>query len=245
VPYAIEKRSAPMAQPQASPLSVASTAPETKLPSVARESFNPSEPTLLPSPKVAGKNAMLQLTTTPSGASFAIYPGVIANKSAPTLTPLRSGTTPDSIDDIPPGRYTLFFYNDGWPNDRAEISVNAGESVPVDYTFPHGGANITSAPDGAEIFLGTRSLGNTPLSVDLPLGKQKLIARLPDLPERSQMVTIGSATPTIVSFQMNARTRSSRPKATPTPSALDKIGQSLKHVFGGSKSPTPAPRKKR
>ena len=245
VPYAIEKPSAPMAQPQASPLSVASTAPETKLPSVGPESSNPSEPTLLPSPKVAGKNALLRLTTTPTGASFAIYPGVIANKTAPAVAPFRSGSTPDSIEDIPPGRYTLFFHNDGWPDDRAEISVSAGESVPVDYTFPHGSATISSAPDGAEIFLGPRSLGKTPLTVDLPLGKQKLIARLPDLPERSQMITIGSATPATVSFQMNARTHSSRPKATPTPSALGKIGQSLKHVFGGSKSPTPAPRKKR
>jgi hypothetical protein len=187
----------------------------------------------------------VQLTTTPTGASFAIYPGVIANKTAPAVAPFRSGSTPGSIEDMPPGRYTLFFHNDGWPDDRAEISVSAGESVPVDYTFPHGSANITSTPDGAEIFLGARSLGNTPLTVDLPLGKQKLIARLPDLPERSQTVTIGSTTPASVSFQMNARTHSSRPKATPTPSALDKLGQSLKHVFGGSKSPTPAPRKKR
>ena len=155
---------------------------------------------------------------------------------------MRSGSTPDSIEDLPPGRYTLFFHNEGWPDDRADISVNAGESVPVDYTFPSGTATITSTPDGAEIFLGTRSLGHAPLTIELPLGKQKLMARLPDLPERSQVVTIGSATPAIISFQMSVR-RSSRPKPTPTPSALDKLGQSLKHVFGGSKSPTPAPKK--
>jgi serine/threonine protein kinase len=236
VAYAIEKIAPASVAKQEAPVITASPAPESsRLP----------EPTPPPAPKIARQNASLQLTTTPSGASFAIYPGVIANKSAPALAPLRSGSTPDSIEDIPPGRYTLFFHNDGWPDDRAEILVSAGESVPVDYTFPHGSGTITSTPDGAEIFLGTRSLGNTPLTVDLPLGKQKLIARLPDLPERSQMVTIGSATPATVSFQMNARTRSSRSKATPTPSALDKLGQSLKHVFGGSKSPTPAPRKKR
>jgi serine/threonine protein kinase len=242
VPYAIEKPSAPVAQPKPSPLVAASRASQPKLPSVAPEFSNPSEPTLLPSPNIPGKNAALNLTTTPTGASYAIYPGVIANKTAPAAAPLRSGSTPGSIEDLPPGRYTLFFHNEGWPDDRAEISVNAGESVPVDYTFPHGTANITSTPNGAEIFLGTRSLGNTPLTVDLPLGKQKLIARLPDRPERSQAVTIGSATPATVAFQMSAR-RSSRAKATPTPSALDKIGQTFKHVFGGKA--TPAPRKKR
>jgi serine/threonine protein kinase len=233
VPYAIEKLSAPMAKLQPSPLMAESPAPE---------SSRPSEPTPSLAPKVAGKNAALQLTTTPTGASYAIYPGVIANKTAPAVAPMRSGSTPNSIEDLPPGRYTLFFHNEGWPDDRAEISVSAGESVPVDYTFPYGNAIINSTPEGAEILLGTRSLGNTPLTADLPLGKQKLIARLPNLPERSQAVTIGSATPATVNFQMSVR-RSAKPKPTPTPSALDKLGQSLKHVFG-HKDPTPPPRKK-
>jgi hypothetical protein len=196
-------------------------------------------------PQPAVKDATLKLITTPPGAGFTIYPGVVAGKSLPVAPPLHSGTAPESIEDLPPGRYTLFFHSDGWPDDRAEISVSAGESLPVNYSFPHGSATITSTPDGAEIFLGTRSLGKTPLTIDLPLGKQKLTARLPDLPERGQTITIESATPATLAFQMNARKRSSsRPKETPTPSALDKIGQSFKHLFGGSKSPTPAPRKK-
>lgn len=185
-------------------------------------------------------SATLQLTTTPTGASFAIYPGVVASKSAPVVAPLRSGSAPDSIQDLPPGRYTLFFHNDGWPDDRAEISVAAGETVPVDYTFPHGSAAITSTPDGAEILFGTHSLGYAPLTVDLPLGKQRLTARLSDFPERSQAFTIESGKATNVAFQMRARSRSwARP--TPTPSALDKIGQSFKNVFGHK---TPPPRKR-
>jgi serine/threonine protein kinase len=244
-PYATEKHSAAVGQPQSPPVVASFTrspAPEVKLTTAAPESSDPAAGIALPTPKTAANNAALKLTTTPTGASYAVYPGVIANKTAPSASPLHSGSTPDSIEDLPPGRYTLFFHNEGWSDDRAEISVNAGESVPVDYTFPHGTANITSTPNGAEIFLGTRSLGNTPLTVDLPLGKQKLIARLPDRPERSQAVTIGSATPATIAFQMSAR-RSSKAKATPTPSALDKIGQTFKHVFGGKA--TPAPKKKR
>jgi serine/threonine protein kinase len=194
-------------------------------------------------PPSTGENATIVLNTNPPGASFAVYAGVIAGKSLPETAPLRTGTAPDSVGDLPPGRYTLFFHNEGWPDDRAEVSVNAGESVPVDYTFPHGSATITSTPDGVEIFLGTHSLGKTPLTIDLPLGKQKLVAKLGDMPDRSQLVTIDSATPATVSFQMRERTHS-RSKATPTPaSALNKIGQSLKHVFGG-KETTPAPRKR-
>jgi Protein kinase domain/PEGA domain len=232
VPYAIEKSGGPVVVTQPPPGAATFSVPE---------SVDKPESARLPQLKVGGKNAAIQLTTTPAGASYSIYPGVIAGKTAPTVTPLRSGSTPSSVEDLPPGRYTLFFHNEGWPDDRAEISVNAGESVPVDYTFPHGTANITSTPDGAEIFFGTQSLGNAPLTVDLPLGKQKLIARLPDMPERNQTVTIGSNGTVTIAFPMNAR--HSRAKATPTPSGLDKLGQSLKHIFGGKK-PTPAPRKK-
>ena len=186
-----------------------------------------------------GDNATIVLNTNPPGASFAVYAGVVAGKSLPETAPLRSGTAPDSIADLPPGRYTLFFHNDCWPDDRADVSVNGGESVPVDYTFPHGSATITSTPDGAEVFLGTRSLGKTPLTVDLPLGKQKLVAKMSNRPDSSELVTIDSATPATVSFQIRERSHS-RSKPTPTPaSALDKIGQSLKHVFGGKPTPTP------
>ncbi len=191
------------------------------------------------------ENATIILNTTPPGASFAVYAGVIAGKSLPQAAPLRSGTAPDSIADVPPGRYTLFFHNDGWPDDRAEVSVSAGESVPVDYTFPHGSATVSSTPDGAEIFLGTRSLGKTPLTIDLPLGKQKLVAKMPDLSDRSQLVTIDSASIATVNFQLRPQSHSSHAKSTPTPpSTFGKIGQSLKHVFGG-KEPTPAARGRR
>jgi serine/threonine protein kinase len=197
----------------------------------------PEEPTPAPASDRSIKNAKLQLTTSPTGATFTIYPGVVAGKSAPAATPLRTGSAPDTIEDLPPGRYTLFFHNDGWPDDRAEISVAADENVPVDYTFPHGSATISSTPDNAEIFFGTHSLGRAPLTVDLPLGKQRLVARLPDFPERTQGVTIENGKTVNVAFQMRARSRSSV-RATPTPSALDKIGQSFKNIFGPKNPPT-------
>jgi hypothetical protein len=231
--YAIEKPSTPVNQPQSSTVAANS--------SIGRpsESF---ESTSLSALKVPVTNALVQLTTTPAGATYTVYPGVIASKTAPAAEPMRSGTSPGSIEDLPPGRYTFFFHNEGYPDDRAEVSVSAGETVPVDYTFPHGTATITSAPNNAEIFLGTRSLGNTPLTVDLPLGKLKLVARLPDMPERSQTVAIGPSPAATVNFEMKGH-HSNRVKPKPTPSALDKLGQSLKHVFS-PKQPSPAPRKK-
>lgn len=208
-------------------------APPAKLAVATHSSQAPA-----PSPNAAEQNATLQLTTTPAGATFAIYPGVIAGKVAPPTEPLRRGTAPQSIDDLPPGRYTLFFHNEGWPDDRAEVSLRSGETLPVDYTFPHGTATITSNPDGIEILLGERSLGRTPLTVDLPVGKQELVSRHPDLPKRTKTVIIDSATPATVSFQLRASGRSS-PRPKPTPSSLDKLGNSLKKIFASHASPTP------
>jgi serine/threonine protein kinase len=215
--------------------------PSTKNVSVE---INPAaEPMVSPASPV--ENATIVLTTNPPGADFAVYSGVIAGK-VPTTSPFRSGTAPDSVVDLPPGRYTLFFHHDGWPDDRAEVSVSAGESVPVDYTFPHGNATITSLPDGAEIFLGKRSLGIAPLTVDLPLGKHTLNARLPNMSDRTEIVAIDAAVPATVKFQLRPPARSSpRVKPTPTPpSALDKVSQSFKHIFGGGKDSTPPPRKR-
>ncbi|HWM26281.1 MAG TPA: serine/threonine-protein kinase [Chthoniobacterales bacterium] len=191
-------------------------------------------------PMTAPQNATLQLATTPAGVSFAIYPGVVAGKTAPAAAPLRRGATPESVADLPPGPYTIFFHNEGWPGDRAEIAVQPGETLPVEYTFPHGSATITSTPDGAEIFAGEKLLGVTPLTVDLPLGKQELVARHPDFPKKTETVTIESETPATVAFQLRPRSRSSG-KAKEPPSAWDKFSNSLKKVF----SSKPPPKKKR
>jgi serine/threonine protein kinase len=205
------------------------------------------QPTPLPDSVVVHQRATLHVTTTPAGASFALYPGRIAGQTVPTDAPLRSGTAPESLADLPPGDYTLFFRNEGWPDDQTEVSIHSGETVPVAHTFPHGSAAITSTPEGAEIFLEERSLGHTPLTVDLPLGKQELSARHPDFPKKTEIVTIESGMPANVSFQLRtSRSRSSssrKAKPKPTPSGWDKLGNTLKKVFGPK--PTPPPRKKK
>ena len=133
-----------------------------------------------------------------------------------------------------PGQYTVFFHNEGWPDNRTDISLKPGESLPVNCIFPHGTATITSMPDGAEIFLGERSLGRTPLTIDLPPGKQSLIGRHPDFPNRTQTIAIETDKSANVAFQFRARSRSSsKAKPKPTPTAFDKLvvhlrlGQSL------------------
>jgi serine/threonine protein kinase len=223
-----------------------SPAPPTTLRSALKKETVPgyaleAPPAQVSAPIAEPQNATLQLATTPAGASFAIYPGEVAGKTAPATAPLRSGTAPESVADLPPGQYTIFFHNQGWPDDRAEIAVQPGETLPVEYTFPHGSVTITSTPDGAEIFAGENSLGHTPMTVDLPLGKQELVARHPDFPKETETVTIESETPAKVVFEFRARSHSSPAKPKEPESAWGKFKSSLKKAF----SSKPPPKEKR
>ena len=212
---------------------------------VSRTATAPITVDMIASPlrSVAEQPAALQLTTIPAGASFAVYPGIIADQAGSASAPLRTGIAPGTAEDLRGGNYTIFFHKDGWPDSRAEVQLQAGEVRPVEYTFFHGEVTITSVPNGAEILWGTVSLGLTPLTVALPAGNQALTARLKGYPDRTQNVTVDeNATPTI-QFQMRVRRQIAKVKATPTPSFLGKVGGSLKHLFGGDS--TPPPRRKR
>jgi len=196
-----------------------------------------------PPRSVTDQPAALQLTTKPAGATFVVYPGIIADKAAPASAPLWTGTSPGTAEDLRGGNYTIFFHKEGWPDSRTEVQLQAGEVRPVEYAFFHGEVTITSVPNGAEILCGTVSLGFTPLTVALPAGNQVLTARLKNYPDRTQNVAVNeNATPTI-EFQMRVRRHIAKAKPTPPPSLIGKVGDSLKHLFGGS--PTPAPHRKR
>jgi serine/threonine protein kinase len=192
------------------------------------------------SPMTETENATVELATKPPGATFTIYSGIVEGTTAPAADPLRRGATPGSVADLPPGQYTVFFHLQGWPDDRAEITLEPRETVPLEYTFPHGSVAVTSTPDGAEIFAGETSLGHTPLTVDLPLGTQELTARYGNFSKKTQAVTIASEAPASVVFQFRTRGHSPPPKPKAPQSAWGKLGNSLKKIF----SSKPPPKKK-
>jgi PEGA domain-containing protein len=189
---------------------------------------------------VADPPAALQLTTIPAGATFAVYPGIIADKAVPASAPLRTGIAPGTAEDLRGGNYTIFFHKEGWPDSRAEVQLQAGEVRPLEYAFSHGDVKITSVPNGAEILCGNVSLGFTPLTASLPAGNQVLTGRLKNYPDRTQKVTVNQNATSTIEFQMRVHRKA---KPTPTPSFLAKVGGSLKHLFG--ENSTPPPRRKR
>ncbi|MEP6821659.1 MAG: hypothetical protein ABI946_04840 [Chthoniobacterales bacterium] len=208
----------------------------------AAESASPSPEgnALAPVPKPPVGS--VRITTSPMGANYAIFPGVLDKLPPPATPPLRVGVTPVELRDLPPAEYTIFFQYLDWPVELTGITLTAGEVFPVDFIFPYGCAEITSDPDGAQIFHGDRWLGKTPLTVALPLGPQQLIARVSDRPEKKQTVTIEQLSDTEVAFEIPTEsTRSPRRKSTPPPSVLERLGRTMKKVF----TPKPAPRRKK
>jgi hypothetical protein len=221
--------------PSGTPMSAPEVTPATPAPITVDMIASPPR-------SVTDQPAALQLTTKPAGATFAVYSGIIADKTAPASAPLRTGTSPGTAEELRGGNYTIFFHKDDWPDSRTEVQLQAGEVRPVEYAFPHE-VTITSVPNGAEILHGTVSLGFTPLTVALPAGEQALTARLKNYPDRTQNVIVNeNATPTI-EFQMRARRRIAKARPTPSPSLIEKVGAGLKHLFG--ENPTPPPRRRR
>ena len=221
-------------------IETAKAAPEVSLPA---PEASPTATAASPPRSVTDQPAALQLTTKPAGATFAVYPGIIADKDAAASAPLRTGTSPGTAEELRGGNYTIFFHKDGWPDSRTEVQLEAGEVRPVEYAFFHGEVTITSVPNGAEILCGTVSLGFTPLAVALPAGNQVLTARLKNYPDRTQNVTIDENATSTVEFQMRTRRRIAKSKPRPPSPLIERVGDSLKHFFGGN--PTPTPRKKR
>src|SRR5437762_9085456 len=137
-------------------IETAKAAPEVSLPA---PEASPTATAASPPRSVTDQPAALQLTTKPAGATFAVYPGIIADKTAPASEPVRTGTAPGTAEELHGGNYTIFFHKDGWPDSRTEVQLQAGEVRPVEYAFFHGEVTITSGPNGAEILCGAVSLG--------------------------------------------------------------------------------------
>ncbi|MEO5722124.1 MAG: hypothetical protein ABIR71_11720 [Chthoniobacterales bacterium] len=183
------------------------------------------------SPPVATTGA-LRITTQPAGASFALYPAAADPNGDPPPPPLRDGTAPGSLDGLPPADYVLVFRSEGWPEERATFTLAAGDTRAVDFVFPHGQVEVTSKPDGAQIFHGGRWLGPAPITLDLPVGQQVLIARATNRPERKQTVTIENGGTASVVFEMRPAVRSTRSRPKEEPSVFEKMGRSMKKFFG-------------
>ncbi len=206
------------------------TAPEDRVIVPRPAAAEPTPPSAQPAALVGA----VQITTVPENGRYALFPGSFSpSLTEPTPPPLREGSAPGTLTDLTPGEYVLVLQSEGWPEGRLHFTVEAGESRPINYIFPHAQVEISSTPPGAQIFHGGRWLGAAPLTAMLPLGEQELIARATDRPERKQAVSVqetGTA-PVVFNLRPTERPARTKRKKEPPPNVFERMGRSVKKVF--------------
>lgn len=123
----------------------------------------------------------IQIESDPPGAQFSLRSedGLIS----------REGGTPQSIADLPTGKYSVAVHRGNWEM-RDQVEVQRGETAQKTFAFVTAPVKITSEPTGAEIAIDGASRGRTPLQLDLPASSHLLTAHLAGWPNEEQKIEI-------------------------------------------------------
>lgn len=100
----------------------------------------------------------LMLRSEPADAEFAVYQ---ADKTEGT--PIRTGRTPGSVDNLEPGEYVIKFARQGLVPTTEHATISGKGVVDVNSTFIVGGVSLTSNPSGAAVRMNGEYLGVTPI----------------------------------------------------------------------------------
>src|SRR5205085_748709 len=137
-------------------------------------------PVLQPFHLIRSKGS-LEIQSEPPGAQFSI-------RSADGQIS-RDGTTPQSIIDLPTGKYSIVAHRGDWET-RDEVEVQRGQKASKTFAFVSSTATVTSEPNGAEISVDGKSSGHTPLRLELPARSHELTAHLEGWPNEQQKIEI-------------------------------------------------------
>jgi len=140
-----------------------------------KRSFDP------PAFRLVRSKGALEIQSDPPGAQFSI-------RSADGQIS-REGTAPQSIVDLPTGKYSLIARRGDW-EVRDEVEVQRGERTNKSFAFVSATTSITSEPSGAEIFVDGKSRGRTPLRLELSAQSHDLTAHLDGWPNEQQKIDI-------------------------------------------------------
>ena len=120
---------------------------------------------LRPLVKQLGK---LRLVTDPVGVSYSVI-----GPDKKTI----AGVTPDTIENLPFGKYDVRLIEPGWPAYVQPADINSTSPVGVSREFKGGSVELSSDPTGATIFVGGAKLGTAPLTANLPIGPVEVTSR--------------------------------------------------------------------
>lgn len=99
-----------------------------------------------------------------------------AGEAAPAVVKgPADGAAEQTLTALPPGRYVITARSEGWPDVRADATVDAQRAAEVAINFPSGSLRLDSDPAGATVKQGSAVLGKTPLVIpQLPPGECQL-----------------------------------------------------------------------
>lgn len=94
----------------------------------------------------------------------------------------RGLLTPQTLEDIPVGSYTLILKKDGYDPVSKQIKIRPEQATPVHVSMsqeyqPHSPLTILSDPPGAKIWVDDRFYGTTNVTVPLPAGTHNIFLK--------------------------------------------------------------------
>lgn len=129
----------------------------------------------------------LSVTSDPVGAEVWIRP-----MAEPDSQVRLVGKTPVHLDGLPAGRHGLELRYEDWAPIHRTVEVADGVTEDLEFSWERALATFESDPPGAEVYLGSKRLGNgretTPFRVELPEGDYRFSAQHPQLGRVEQSV---------------------------------------------------------
>lgn len=122
---------------------------------------------------VTGEKRTIELKPTPIYGSLDVI-------SSPSGANIRIdgkdyGTTPNTLNRLLIGEYTLELSQQGYSTVRKSISINEGASATINETLQNGKeVTIRSTPSGANLFVDGVAMGTTPFTGNLSFGSHVL-----------------------------------------------------------------------
>ncbi len=96
---------------------------------------------------------------------------------------VREGQVNQPIPALPPGRYAVTAGFETWPEQHAQVTVQAGQTAEIAFNFASGSLRLESTPGGASVRLGATVLGKTPLVIPrMPVGEYPISLEYPTWP---------------------------------------------------------------
>lgn len=115
----------------------------------------------------------------------------------------EEGAAEQTLSRLPLGKYAVTARSEGWPDVKAEATVQTGPAAEVAIHFPSGSLKLDTDPTGATVKQGKAVLGKTPLVVaQLPPGEVMLSLEYPAWPAVPHQVAITENQETAVTVRL-------------------------------------------